>query len=40
MFLDENVRSDAVLMKLIARETNISVPRVIDYKISADSPTG
>ncbi|RAQ50875.1 hypothetical protein AFGD_003458 [Aspergillus flavus] len=40
MFLDEKVRREAVLMKYIARETKIPVPRVIAYRMGDENPTG
>ncbi|PLB48360.1 hypothetical protein P170DRAFT_456904 [Aspergillus steynii IBT 23096] len=40
MFLDEKVRSEALLMKFIARETNIPVPRIIASGTGDENPTG
>ncbi|KAJ5093705.1 hypothetical protein N7456_009566 [Penicillium angulare] len=40
MFLDEKVCSEAFLMKYIAQETHIPVPRVIAYQTDAENPTG
>jgi hypothetical protein len=40
MFLDEKVRREAVLMKYLAQNTQIPVPRVISYGASDDNPTG
>ncbi|RAK77626.1 phosphotransferase family protein [Aspergillus fijiensis CBS 313.89] len=40
MFLDEKVRGEAFVMKYIARETTIPVPRVITYGTSDENPTG
>lgn len=37
MFFDEKVRSEAALMKYIARETNIPVPRVIGYQMATEN---
>jgi aminoglycoside phosphotransferase (APT) family kinase protein len=40
MFLDEKVYREAVLMKYIARETNIPVPKIICYGKASENPTG
>ncbi|KAL4883965.1 kinase-like domain-containing protein [Aspergillus karnatakaensis] len=40
MILDEKVYREAVLMKYIARETTIPVPRVIAHGTAAENPTG
>ncbi|KAE8351836.1 kinase-like domain-containing protein [Aspergillus coremiiformis] len=40
MFLDEKVCAEAVLMKYMADQTQIPVPRVIAYGMADDNPTG
>jgi aminoglycoside phosphotransferase (APT) family kinase protein len=40
MFLDEKVYREAILMKYIARETTIPVPKVICYGKASENPTG
>jgi aminoglycoside phosphotransferase (APT) family kinase protein len=40
MFLDQKVYREAVLMKHIAEETNIPVPKIICYGRASENPTG
>ena len=40
MFLDEKVQNEVAVMKYVAQNTNIPLPRVIGYGMAEDNPTG